>query len=232
MSQRRNNLLRNENFFTLSAHLTLGETCFGTGGILLRQNIYISMCAFCITNITTFIAAFIILIIIYMGDFCSFLLSYECLITYRAVLTLSETCFGTGCAYRLINNLGVAKRIHNSLRHKNIVTYRTVLSLCKTAFGTGSTNRRIGCLGMAERRVKLYITYSTVLRIYTICCRTGGMTRCVYNCLRKSNLVTYRAVLTLGKSAFGAGCTNCRINNHAVTKCIHNSLRKDNLFTI
>ena len=99
-------------------------------------------------------------------------------VTYRALLTLGKTCFGTGRCYGIESFLGVAVCRNGFLRYGNGVTYRTLLTLGKTCFGTG---RRYG--------VESFLCVAV--------CRNGF--------LRYGNGVTYGALLTRGKTCFGTG---------------------------
>ena len=45
------------------------------------------------------------------------------------------------------------------------------------------------------------------------------------------DFITNRAVFTLGKSCFGTGGSDCRINNFGVTECINDFLCHKNFIT-
>ena len=68
-------------------------------------------------------------------------------------------------------------------------------------------------------RGKLYLTYSTDLRIDTVSLCAGSMTLCRSFILRYYNLTAIVTVLTLGKTCFGTGGSNSRIGNLGVTLC-------------
>ena len=57
------------------------------------------------------------------------------------------------------------------------------------------------------------------------------MTECINDSLSYDDLTTYRAMLTLGKTALGTSRSYCCINNLGVTECINSRLSYQNFIT-
>ena len=163
--------------------LACSKTCFGTGGINR-----------CINN---------------DGVTCcgNYFLS-NLVLTSCTMLACSKTCFGTGGLNFCINNDVVVECINNILFYSCIVTSCAVLTLGKTGVKTVSLNRLVNNDVVTKCSYNLVMTYCTFLSCCTGCLSTGSMIELCDLFLCYGNRITYRTLLTVGKTAL---CTAGRL---------------------
>lgn len=118
------------------------------------------------------------------------LLFYKYCVTYGAVFAFGKSGFGTGWSSRLVNNDGMTL-CRTFVCHG--IRYITAVAFC----GFGS----VGCAGCV-----------TVVNI--VC---EAVTECVGFCLSNNDLAADRALLSFGKTGFGASRGNCLVDNDCMT---------------
>ena len=177
-----NGLLLYKNFFTILALFTFGKTCSSTGSSYCGKNLSVRVTAGCITNEVTsrVVAGCVIFIGITVTCCGNGALTYGNSITYRALLTLGKTCFGTGGSLSLESLLAMAKSCDRFLLLKDLATILALLALCKTALSTSGIHGskdlgvRVLTLGFANEVTSLIITGCIVVICKAVaCCRNG-----------------------------------------------------------
>ena len=214
-----NYFLLNENLVTYGAVLTLGKTGCGTGRRYCLVN-YLGVTE-CV-NASVYVRVTATVTSVSGVTFLSASRS-----GYNGLIIVTECCFklsatyGTGLSIGTVSILAkrVAEFVNYFLCNENYVTYGAVLTLSKTGLGTGGCYRLVNYLGVAECGIENNATYGTGLCSSTGCCCACGVTECVNYFLLNENLVTYGAVLALGKTGFGAGRRYCLIYYYGVTEC-------------
>ena len=151
----------------------------------------------------------------------NYFLCNENLITYGTVLAFCLTIGSTGCGNSNVNHFGMTKCRNNLLRNESLATSTTVLAFCLTIGSTGRSYSRVNNFFVTKRLSKLYVTNSTVTSL--IACRTLGkaMSGCINNSLRNDNLITYGAMLTLGKTGLGTSSSNRCVNHLGMSEFIN-----------
>ena len=136
----------------------------------------------------------------------------EGFIADRAFRAFGKAGFGTGRSNSRVDNFGMASCINDFLNDKDFVTYGAVFALSKSGFGTSRSNSCVDNLSVAcccFLYVRCVIATATSLISIPTDLGTSGclrnviyiiMTECIDYCLSYKDFVTYRAVLTLGKS--------------------------------
>ena len=183
-----------EDLVTYGAVLTLGKTYCRTGGSdRLIYNLGVTECV-------------------------GYLLCNEHCVTYGAMLALGKTGFGTGCINCCVYYLGVTECVNDSLVNGDFTAGKTPRTVGKTCSGTGSSlagNLLGACVSTSN------VTNLTANVTVGVTCTVIFMTCCGNCVLCNGRTVTSRAVLTLGKTGFGTGCINCRVNYDVVAKCVY-----------
>ena len=133
------------------------------------------------------------------------------------------------------------------LFNSNRATDRTLLTIGHTSFGTGCRCTGNSFLGVAESRNCFGLgvtgcsrrTYCTSKCLFTSS-RTGGrcgnfflitVAKSGNNFLFNNNSITYRTMLTFGKTGCSTGRCYCRINNLGVAESGNNFLFNNNSIT-
>ena len=127
----------------------------------------------------------------------SYVLFYKNFITYRAVLALGKSGFGTGSGLCGVDNFG--------------------MSLCLNSFGIGMRRIALTC----ERLNAVYSTCCILCNsaLVPVVSERGSYV------LFYENGITYRAVFALGKSGFGTGRSLCGIDNFRMTVSLNNRFK-------
>ena len=115
----------------------------------------------------------------------------------------------------------VTKSVNCFLSNENFVTYGAVLTFGKTGFFASGSLCFVNYFGVTESFCESFAAYGTDLSGSTGCCITCGMTESVNCFLSNDNLVTYGAVLTFGKTGFGAVGSFCCVNYFGVTESVN-----------
>jgi hypothetical protein len=149
-------------------------------------------------------------------------LLYKNGIASRAMLTFGKTALGTGRRDSLVNNLGVTLGVDCGLVNDNLATLLALLTLGKTGLGTcgSATKNRLGC-SMIALRIADIATYVTTIVVLVVI----AVSKSRYYALLYKNLVTNRAMLTLGKTCFCTAGSNCLVNNLGMLTCSRNTFR-------
>ena len=204
MSKRGDFFLRNQNFVTDGAVLTLGQTGFGAGGFLGRIHHY---------GVTRGIHIAVGVGIVAAGASVS-----------------SEALLGTGGGG---DNAPIvmAQSINSLLSNQNIAAYGAVLALGQTGFGTGGCHCRIDHFGMTLG-VHIAVGVGIVAAGASVGSEallgTGGggdgapivMAQSVNSLLSNQNIAAYGAVLALGQASLGAGRSHGRVGDFNVQAAV------------
>ena len=204
MSKRGDFFLRNQNFVTDGAVLTLGQTGFGAGGFLGRIHHY---------GVTRGIHIAVGVRIVAAGANVG-----------------SEALLGTGGGG---DNAPIvmAQSINSLLSNQNIAAYGAVLALGQTGFGTGGCHCRIDHFGMTLG-VHIAVGVGIVAAGASVGSEallgTGGggddapivMAQSVNSLLSNQNIAAYGAVLALGQASLGTGRSHGRVGDFNVQAAV------------
>ena len=192
-----NNLLNCNDLTTVNTLFACSKTFLGTGSSLcLAESFLIFVKALNVANVITVVTGLVAVIIVNVTGSKDNILSYKSLATCGTLLTFGKTCFGTSSSLAGNNLIGMTECInHYVISGKLCITNRTVnYVIIRTYYGTGGSN---------------VVFYN---------CVSVGVTKC-RNCFLLYLVITYCAVLTLGKTAFGTGSSLSLILYDGVTKC-------------
>ena len=159
------------------------------------------------------------------------LLSDDDLATHEAVRAGSQPLITAVTRYGRIDHFAVTVSGNSLLSNNGLATSAAVRTGSQTGCGTSRSHSSVGHLNVTESLAQFFAASRAVTRIGTGCTLGQAMIRGRNSLLRNDNLVTGRAMRTLGQTGFGTGRSYGSISHLSVTGSGNSLLRSDNLVT-
>ena len=112
-------------FATLGTFTTFGQTCFSTSCIFTRNDRSIYMCTFCVTDKSTLVTRFVIVVCIFVRLHWNDNRGFKLSIAYRTFYAISKSCLRACGVISCYSNRGVTFGRGCSLCNDNLSTINT-----------------------------------------------------------------------------------------------------------